>query len=163
MKAHQQNKRANFILKWTGAFSFSASLAVQLTLIFAPFSFGYLCMALAIGMVFTLLTLLSWKLESCSALNWLVAIPATLLVGQGQTWAESWAFPNHGTHGLDLWLVIQYLALVFLMFFGLLDVFRKPIVRFLFGMSAVPAVTFHSEPMPDKSLDRRAASSFFKL
>lgn len=126
-------KRTEFMLTWSPAFLLAALIFVIWSFRFTPFSLRYLLASLSLGLAFTILILICWKLESHQPLYWLLFISTVLLFSQTPSWVEAWAFPVAQTRDISWWLGMQYLGDVFVVFFSSLLVFRKSIKKLLFG------------------------------
>jgi hypothetical protein len=73
-------RRAENIIRWSPPLLLAVCLAALLSLWFAPFSLIYMEAAAAVGLAYTVLALICWKLEKYQPLNWLVFIPTIWLV-----------------------------------------------------------------------------------
>src|SRR5690349_1076253 len=110
MDAATEKRRTLFMLKWAPLFLLAAVIGLLFSLRFAPFSALYLSVAVFVGMVWTILILVSWKFETRSFWHWPLFVAAMSLWYFSEWLARDWAFPA-GRFGS--WVFIQYFSVIF--------------------------------------------------
>ena len=81
------------------------------------------------GLIYTILILTCWKLESYPLLYWMLFIPTMFLLIQGRYWGQDWAFPE--IHHFNWWIAIQYVSAIFTVFFLIVFALRSIIRKYI--------------------------------
>jgi hypothetical protein len=122
----------NMIQSALGVRRFGLSISI-LSLLLAfwiePLSIMYLFVSISIGAVFTALTIAYWRYqaEPGSVIFWLFSL---LIIGGGYVAARNLAM-NDRSYDNNIWVIVQFYASVFTVFFGALCLFHKSVKKLL--------------------------------
>jgi hypothetical protein len=126
MESFNSQKRIDTTVKRAPVFLLISLILLLASIWFGRSSLTYLSWSGMFGMIYTMLTLICWKLKSYPPLNWILFFPTIFLLLQGKYWAQDWAFPE--IHHFNWGLSIQYFSAVFTVFF-LMVVVLRPFLR----------------------------------
>ena len=131
MESTKSQKRIDTLVKWSPVLLLISVILFLASVWFGPFSLTYLMLSVMFGLIYTILALVCWKLESYPPLYWILFILTIFLLVKGNYVARDWTFPE--MHHFNWWLDIQYLSAVFMFFFLTLFGFRTFIRKYISG------------------------------
>jgi hypothetical protein len=93
----------------------------------------FISCTILIGFIFSILAIVVWKWETKGAVSWLLSSVDTIAVIGGQAIIMAWVYPDVKVGPLRWLLFVQYLSLVFTVFFAFMWLFGARISRYLYS------------------------------
>ena len=120
-----KDHRRFFIRRKTIFFCLSLVLLLM-SLWFGSVSIIYLALTVAIALIYSGITIVSWRYRSI-----LLFLPAIIIVILGERFVRHLSFPDSPYNNLDVWLFVQYISVIFVVFFTILLLCDSKIRRYL--------------------------------